>query len=327
MIKGQPDAKEMLLSQSQDSLFSITIAGMLLKDMPGDAEIIEELSQKSIKVVFSDECQTAFYDAHFFKSFFARIGEADLLGKIISSAQIVSRRQASYVKNVALLAEQLSFNLSAEAGKQLIVEVLTSDSLLKTDDDVKRLLRAVCSKLGDDSVAEFENLVIRSFVQSASSEANANMSIGFETKVIAASNVFHCIDALGTRVSIELVNEVIAAFIKMLFLEQKEDAEIDEVITRVFCSKRVRSESDATWALIDANTTKIQTSTHANFIKSVVPLDKDQLKNSVSEAALRTLLQQNFQSAVNYRLMLGLMGLLSRLDSFVTAFKAQDQIS
>ena len=154
----------MLLSQSQDSLFSITIAGMLLKDMPGDAEIIEELSQKSIKVVFSDECQTAFSDAHFFKSFFARISEADLLGKIISSAQIVSRRQASYVKNVALLAEQLSFKLSAEAGKQLIVEVLTSDSLMKTDDDVKRLLRAVCSKLGDDSVAEFENLVIRSFV-------------------------------------------------------------------------------------------------------------------------------------------------------------------
>ena len=83
------------------------------------------------------------------------------------------------------------------------------------------------------------------------------MSISFETKVIAASNVFHCIDALGTRVSIELVNEVIATFIKMLFLEQKEDAEIDDVITRVFCSERVRSESDATWALIDANSTKI----------------------------------------------------------------------
>lgn len=82
LLQGEADSKAVLTAKS-DNLFHVLLAGLLLVDTPGDAELSEYLSHKSNTVAFNDKNLDALTDIHFFRSFYENTTEEVLLAKLL----------------------------------------------------------------------------------------------------------------------------------------------------------------------------------------------------------------------------------------------------
>lgn len=166
LVKGQDGAKEML-SGYKESVFSLMLLGHLLGDSAGDQGLLDMLVERCNEVAFNDRCETALESIQFFRSFFQQLDEATLLGKILPTAQVNSRRADHLISNMAFLVENLSFKLSIEVAKQFVTEILSAEDLAKDDPTIVRILTAVCKGLDDSALEAFDTVILRGFLLKA----------------------------------------------------------------------------------------------------------------------------------------------------------------
>ena len=196
LLRGQPDVKTVLLAKS-DTMFGTLQLGLLLHDAPGDADIIQCLAERSNTLAFSDKRLTALADVHYFKTFYENCTEETLVGMVLPAAQVACRRQDTFIKNVVFLVQSLRIQVSLEAAKQLIPELLSQENFVKEDANVTALLTSVCQKLDKGSIEAFEEVILRNFLLRAATEAISDTTVPFENKVGLLSASFDCIQALG----------------------------------------------------------------------------------------------------------------------------------
>jgi len=153
------------------------------------------------------------------------------------------------------------------------------------------------------------------------------MSVQQTTKIVIMAKAFVCLQALGSRAAMSVVEDVVTTFLDLL-LSDNAETQVPGVILE-FLKTREVSQNASVLGFIQAKAAKIQSATQANLIAEMLPSDTDQaVKTVIGEAVQRTLLQQNFQSTTNYGQLLALTKFLNtKLDRLAAVFNQEPAVA
>lgn len=156
---------------------------------------------------------------------------------------------------MAYMVENLSFKLSLESAKQLIPEILTSESMEQADKSVMQLLSNICVKIDDKNLEGFESSILREFLLKTSTDLFSDMTLTFDKKINIISACFACIKAMGSRAPAAFVTDVQKFFLTLLFSDNT-DTTIPSEVTDVFKNADTQID-DSVSAYIETNAFKI----------------------------------------------------------------------
>ena len=182
--------------KSKNNMFSLFLLGHLLQKTKDDAEISSLLVEKSNELVFNVDDLRSHENVQFLVPFYQAIGEETLIADILPKAQIVVKLDEKFIGHVATLADALKIELSVEAAKQLICEVVPRESLRQKNKEIDELFISVVAKQKKENIAQFVQVVIKDFVLAAFKEVCADLTADGQKKVNVIAKAFTCLKAM-----------------------------------------------------------------------------------------------------------------------------------
>lgn len=164
---------------------------------------------------------------------------------------------------MAFIVDNLSFKLSIEGAKQLILEIISAESLAKEDERGAKLVASVCKKMSEDAFEAFEAQILRDFLLKTSIEVIRDTTVENQQKVRVSKMVFESLIALDGRASSELVQEACNVFVELV-VSIPNDVEIPDVIPKAYMLECSLFNKEI-HAKIRDEMPKITTATQANF--------------------------------------------------------------
>ena len=217
-----------------------------------------------------------------------------------------------FVGHVATLADALKIELSVEAAKQLICEVVPRESLRQKNKKIDELFISVVAKQKKDNIAQFVQVVISDFVLAAFKEACADLTADGQKKVNVIAKAFTCLKAM-TSPDDAIVADVLKQFFDLLFVD-KAEIEIPLIIFDVLKEDFAQKPAFLP-EYFTTNAYKITTASLANTISQLAKLDQA-AKDAICDSVIKTASKENFQSVTNSSLLLAFIGLLNRFGRF-----------
>lgn len=99
------------------------------------------------------------------------------------------------IRNVALLAKNLSIELSYEAAVQIVKETLSADMFVTEANSVSLLLSSVCQKVRTEDWEKFENELFRKTIWGLYDQIRGDLAAPHANKMLAINSIFACLSS------------------------------------------------------------------------------------------------------------------------------------